>query len=99
MTTLTNNNFKSTTIRGALYNKDYPDGSVLANAVFDRNLQVKQSLVLGDASGNALPTFSYYDASGVIHGIDLVNFGVSGGGSGGSLGYIDQLQNIYNQID
>lgn len=95
---LDSNIFKSTTIKGNLYNKDYNDGSFLANAIFDRNLQVKKSLVLGDASGNTLPTFSYYDASGVIHGVDLVNLGVSGG-SGGSLGWIDQLQNIYNQID
>jgi hypothetical protein len=90
---LDSNNFKSTTIKGNLLNKDYNDGSVLANAVFDRNLQVKKQLILGDATAGALPTFSYYDASGVIHGINLVD------GLGGSLGYIDQLQNIYNQID
>lgn len=96
---LTSNIFKSTTVKGNLYNKDYNDGSVLANAIFDRNLQVKKALILGDASGNTLPTFSYYDASGVIHSIDLVNFGTSGSSSGGSLGWIDQLQNIYNQID
>lgn len=89
---LDSNIFKSTTIKGNLYNKDYNDGSFLANAIFDRNLQVKKSLVLGDDSGTALPTLSYYDMSGNLHNISL-------GASNGYLGWIDQLNNIYNQID
>ena len=38
MTTV--NNYKSSTIRGLLKNSDYPDGSELADAQFDRNLTV-----------------------------------------------------------
>ena len=37
---LTNNKFKSTTIYGILQNKDYDDGSVLADAHIYRNLTV-----------------------------------------------------------
>lgn len=42
MTTV--NNYKSSTIRGLLKNSDYPDGSELANAVFDRSITVGNSL-------------------------------------------------------
>ena len=34
------NNFKSTTVRGNFNNSDYADGTVQANAIFDRNLTV-----------------------------------------------------------
>ena len=41
------NNFKSTKVCGNFSNSDYPDGSVLADGVFDRNLSVKNDLWLG----------------------------------------------------
>lgn len=42
MTTL--NNFKSTSVKGLFKNSDFPDGSELANAIFDRNLTVNNNL-------------------------------------------------------
>jgi len=62
------NNFKSTTIRGLFQNSDYPNNSILADGIFDRNLTIKQNLLLGnetpqtDPSGNIIgytDTFEY----------------------------------------
>ena len=53
----TYNNYKSTTIRGAFNNLDYPDSSILAGVNFQRDLNVGGDLSLGleiastDASG------------------------------------------------
>ena len=38
----TQNNFKSSAIHGTFINSDYPDGSVLANGTFNRDLYVKK---------------------------------------------------------
>jgi hypothetical protein len=40
----TNNDFKSTNIRGIFQNIDYPDGSVTADAYFQRNLKIDGDL-------------------------------------------------------
>ena len=57
----TYNKFKSTKIYGNLYNSDYADGSVIANAQFDRDLTVLQNLYLGteqtDISGNIVDSY------------------------------------------
>jgi hypothetical protein len=45
---LTYNNFKSTTVRGNFTNADSPDGTILADGYFNRNLNVKGDLILGD---------------------------------------------------
>ena len=43
----TYNNYKSTTIRGAFNNLDYPDSSILAGVNFQRDLNVGGDLSLG----------------------------------------------------
>ena len=47
----TQNNFKSTAVFGIFTNSDYPDGSVLANGTFNRDLYVKGNLYLGNETG------------------------------------------------
>jgi hypothetical protein len=44
----TYNNFKSTTVRGNFTNADSPDGTILADGIFNRDLTVKGNLILGD---------------------------------------------------
>lgn len=52
MTTL--NNFKSTTIRGLLRNSDFPDGSELADAIFDRDITVNNNINASSLTANDL---------------------------------------------
>ena len=47
----TQNNFKSTSICGIFTNSDYPDGSILAQGTFNRDLYVKGDLYLGKETG------------------------------------------------
>ena len=47
----TQNNFKSTAVCGIFTNSDYPDGSILANGTFNRDLHVKGNLYLGTETG------------------------------------------------
>jgi hypothetical protein len=49
----TQNNFKSSAIHGTFINSDYPDGSVLANGTFNRDLYVKSNLYLGTETGTS----------------------------------------------
>ena len=44
----TYNRFKDTTVSGNFNNKDYPDGSVLANATFDRNVNILGDMEIGN---------------------------------------------------
>ena len=44
----TQNNFKSSSIGGNFTNADYPDGSVLANATFNRDIHIKGNIYLGN---------------------------------------------------
>jgi hypothetical protein len=49
MTTLTSNNFKSTTIKGTLQVSDHPtDNTKLANAIFDRDINVVGNIINDD---------------------------------------------------
>jgi len=63
------NNFKATTVRGEFRNSDYADGTMLADAVFDRNITLKGDLHFGDEQtitdeeGNIL---SYTNSGGNI---------------------------------
>ena len=59
----TQNNFKSSAICGNFINSDYPDGTVLANGTFSRDLYVKSNLYLGTETGT---TGSYTDTGANI---------------------------------
>ena len=59
----TQNNFKSTAICGIFTNSDYPDGSILANGTFNRDLYVKGNLYLGNETGT---TGSFIDTGANI---------------------------------
>ena len=50
MTTL--NNFKSTSIKGLFKNSDFPDGSELANAIFDRDITVNNNVYCYNVNSN-----------------------------------------------
>jgi hypothetical protein len=78
---LTYNNYKSTTVRGAFNNSDYSDGSILASATFDRIVTVKGDLSLGneviirDTSGNII---GYTDTGGNIKfSLNGVNYNIA----------------------
>ena len=62
MTTLTNNQFRSTSIYGTFSNIDSTNGSILANGKFQRNLTIEGNLILGketlDTNGNAIDSVS-----------------------------------------
>ena len=60
----TQNNFKSTSISGIFTNSDYPDGSILANGTFNRDLYVKGDLYLGKETGT---TGAYIDTGANIN--------------------------------
>ena len=59
----TENNFKSTAIRGIFTNGDYPDGSVLAKGTFQRDLYINGDLYLGKETGT---TGAYVDTGANI---------------------------------
>lgn len=69
MTTL--NNFKSTTIRGLLKNSDFPDGSELADAIFERNITVNNNVYCYNLNSNTS------NLSFVVNGTNS-NFDTSG---------------------
>jgi hypothetical protein len=84
MTTV--NNYKSSTIRGLLKNSDYPDSSELADAQFDRNLTVNDTIksrgsieVSFDNSGAEETIISLQNNGNIncktitINGADLIN--------------------------
>jgi UDP-3-O-[3-hydroxymyristoyl] glucosamine N-acyltransferase len=84
MTTI--NNYKSSTIRGLLKNSDYPDGSEFADAQFDRNLTVNNTIksrgsieVSFDNSGAEETIISLQNNGNIncktitINGADLIN--------------------------
>ena len=62
MTTLSNNQFRSTSIYGTFSNIDSTNGSILANGKFQRNLTIEGNLILGketlDTNGNAIDSAS-----------------------------------------
>jgi hypothetical protein len=60
------NNFKSTCVRGEFYNKDYADGSVLANATFDRDIKVNNNLYLGTQTSSTTAGVTNYTNTGSI---------------------------------
>jgi len=62
----TYNNWKSSKIRGNLYNSDYPDGSILAHATFDRDIEVKNNLYLGTETTNTTDSVTTYTNTGSI---------------------------------
>jgi len=57
------NSFGSTIIKGNFLNEDYADGSVQANAIFNRNVQVLGNLNLGNETGTV---GAYTDTGGSI---------------------------------
>ena len=59
----TQNNFKSSAICGIFTNADYPDGSILANGTFNRDLYVNNNLYLGNETGT---TGSFIDTGANI---------------------------------
>ena len=63
---LTYNNFKSTTIKGSFNNLDYPDGSIIASANFQRNVDIKGNLNLGNETSttNATTNITTYTDTG-----------------------------------
>lgn len=80
------NNYKSSTIRGLLKNSDYPDGSEFADAQFDRNLTVNDTIksrgsieVSFDNSGAEETIISLQNNGNIncktitINGADLIN--------------------------
>lgn len=83
----TYNNFKSTTIRGEFRNSDSSDGSILANAIIDRNLSVKGDIIL-DANVSIKTSETTYST---IPATQLLN-------SSGTLEIIDQFVQFYDQF-
>jgi hypothetical protein len=66
---LTYNNFKSTTIKGSFNNLDYPDGSIQASANFQRNVDIKGNINLGNETSTTDATTNvttYTDTGGNI---------------------------------
>jgi hypothetical protein len=66
MTTLTYNNFKTTTIRGAFNNSDYADGTELAIATFDRDVTVKNNIYLGNETSHTSGGVTSYTNTGSV---------------------------------
>ena len=60
----TQNNFKSSNICGNFINSDYPDNSVLANGVFNRDLHIKGNVYIGNETG---PSGAYVDTGANIN--------------------------------
>ena len=72
MTTQTQNIFKSSNICGVFTNSDYPDGSILANGTFNRDLHIKGDIYIGDETkfnGFNVDTggYIYFTLAGVVY--------------------------------
>jgi len=60
------NRWKSTQVCGNLYNSDYPNNSVLAHARFDRDVEIKNNLILGTETSDISDGVTNYNNSGGI---------------------------------